>query len=129
MLLRMQADQIMIVVKEEEKAQLKQAVTKKSLSEILKPGEDSSMCETDDQITFLENLQGAKEQPSDLELELIAGLFANKDAIDKTLLERPKKKKKIRAPKGYRRDDSQLDLYEMGSAQKIPEDADNKIRG
>ena len=48
MLLRMQADKIMIVVKEDEKAQLKQAVSKKSLAELLKPGEDSSMYETDD---------------------------------------------------------------------------------
>jgi hypothetical protein len=48
MLLRMQADKIMIVVKEEEYAQLKLAVSKKSLTELLKHGEDSSMCETDD---------------------------------------------------------------------------------
>lgn len=48
MLLRMQADKIMIVVKEEEKAQLKQDVSKKSLPEILKSVEESSMYETDD---------------------------------------------------------------------------------
>lgn len=116
MLLRMQADKIMIVVKEEEKAQLKQDVSKKSLPEILKSVEESSMYETDDQIAFLENLQAQKEQTSDLELELIAGLFTNKDAIEKTMLEKPKKKKRIKAPQQHQKNDSHLYIGDVSFA-------------
>jgi hypothetical protein len=59
-------------------------------------------------------------------LELIAGLFTNKDAIDKTMLQKPKKKRK-RAPKGVLPDDSKLYIGDISFAQQTPEDADNKI--
>ena len=98
----MQANQLMIAVNDDEMDALKQPLVKKSLPDIIKRGEDSSAFETEDQIEFMNSL-GSKDstQPSDLEVELIAGLFHNKALVDKSLLDQPKKKKRIRRRKQH----------------------------